>query len=139
MLLSSLAIGAICLTPKAAHAQAAEVPKPDAKGDFRTARVLGNRGYYPNTYWLVTDVNRLNCRTAPNGAMSLRLEPGEVVTAVFPNKQDAIVLDKGTPWLRIKPIPALPRRASNPCFVRANLRYIAPINADFADALIKMP
>lgn len=122
-----------------AHAQVAEVPSANAKGDFNTARVLGNRGYYRNTHWLIVDASgALNCRETPNGAVKSRLRTGWIVTVAFPSKDgDAIVTSQGSPWLRIS-IPQEPfgsRGNSGVCLVRANTKYIAPINIDFIQSI----
>lgn len=116
-----------------ASAQVAEVPVANTAGDFTTARVLGNRGYYRNTHWLVVDPSRsLNCRATPNGTVTTRLSSGWIVTAAFPTDKngDAMVLGQGKPWLRV--IPTDPMRGKlAACLVRANSRYIAPISVDY--------
>jgi hypothetical protein len=128
-----------CLATQLAWGQSAEVPKPDSAGDFKSSLVLGNRGKYKSNYWLVIDPERLNCRTSPSGAVKLQLEPGEVVTAAFPEKGDAIVIEKGQTWLRAKTIASFFRKASEVCYVRANLKYIAPINEDVVEAVRTKP
>ena len=45
------AITALTLVTGLAMAQMAEVPKPNMKGDFITAKVQGNRGLYNNINW----------------------------------------------------------------------------------------
>lgn len=116
-----------------AIAQVAEVPRPNANGDYRTAMVQGNRGMYPNRKWLVTDSSDLNCRVSPNGVVRSQIVPGAIVTAQFA-QGDAIVLQNGSPWLRVRGTDALafPVRGQSlgTCFVRANVRYVAPINED---------
>jgi hypothetical protein len=115
-------------------AQVAEVPVANQAGDYRTARVLGNRGYYRNTRWLVVDPSRsLNCRATPNGEIKARLSSGWIVTAAFPaNKDgDAIVMSQNVPWLRIIPTDPIRVDKMPPCLVRANSRYIAPISIDY--------
>lgn len=117
-----------------AQAQVAEVPTASQKGDFTTAKVLGNRGYFQNTKWLVVDSDRgLNCRTTPNGAVKSVLMPGSVVTAVFSSQgQDAVVFSQGLPWLKVNPqVPEYASGTPGVCYVRANIRYIAPISQDF--------
>ncbi len=117
----------------AAFAQVAETPRPNASGDFRTAMVQGNRGMYQNRKWLVTDTTDLNCRTSPNGTIRSRIIPGAIVTAQF-TQGDAIVFQNGSPWLRVRGTDPLAFAAQGQtlgtCFVRANLRHIAPINED---------
>lgn len=117
----------------AAQAQVAEVPQANGKGDFTTAKVMGNRGYYQNNKWLVVDTDPLlNCRTTPNGAVKSRLIRGSVVTAVFNPNKEAIVVHQGSPWLKINPqLPGYGSGTPGVCFVRANTRYIAPISEDF--------
>ena len=139
--------------PKTAMAQYGGVPIADRQGDYATALMQGNLGYYGNAKWLILDNELLNCRTAPNGAVRSRILAGAIVTAAFRgpvNKQrlaevtpdlDAIVFDNGSPWLRIQgtaaglAFPPEARSTSQPfkpgeCYIRANRRYIAPINID---------
>jgi hypothetical protein len=121
-----------------AMAQMAEVPRPNTKGDFITAKVQGNRGLYNNINWLVVDPQYLNCRNTPEGTVRTRLESGAIMTALFSNngKGDAIVLKNGQSWLKVESIhPYGPRLNSGVCYVRANLKYIAPINGDYLDML----
>lgn len=116
------------------QAQVSEVPTASRQGDFTTAKVLGNRGFYQNTKWLVVDTERgLNCRTAPNGTVKSVLMPGSIVTAVFSSQsQDAVVFSQGNPWLRVNPkVPDYASGTPGVCYVRANVRYIAPISQDF--------
>lgn len=137
-----------------AIAQAAEVPNPDINGDFHTAFQQGNRGYYSIEKWLVVQPMtsgdyELNCRYTPNGQLRSRILRGAILTAVFQgNKRqpnlpdpatDAIAFDSdGLPWLRVKglrdeltyPVRPLTFDYLGECYVRANLKYIAPINPD---------
>ena len=137
-----------------AIAQAADVPNSDMNGDFRTAFQLGNRGYYSIEKWLVVQPMTsgdydLNCRYTPNGQLRSRILRGAILTAVFqgnkrqpnlPNPaDDAIAFDSdGLPWLRVKglrdelayPVRPLTFDELGECYVRANLKYIAPINPD---------
>ncbi|NET31764.1 MAG: hypothetical protein F6K19_07145 [Cyanothece sp. SIO1E1] len=48
----------LALLPSIAIAQVADVPQPNRSGDYTTAFVLGNRGYYTNPKWLVVDPDR---------------------------------------------------------------------------------
>jgi len=141
-----------------AIAQAADVPKPNANQDFNSIFVQGNRGFYAVQKWLViqsaeSGINgeSLNCRYNPNGEIRSRISRGAILTAVF-NKtlegrvpsphtaaDDAIVLDSnGSPWLRVigtreelaYPVRPLTFDDLGECYVRANLKYIAPINPD---------
>lgn len=135
MLLASFFCG--LLIAPAAQAQMADVPDFDANGDFLSARVQGNRGTYPHWQWLVveTDEAGLNCRNA-NGAVVVTLAYGAVVDSVF-DTDDAIDLVEGQPWLKVTANGVdLSRRVVDrtavayTCYVRANTRYIAPINSD---------
>lgn len=132
---SAIAMAPIVFATLAAtnvQAQVAEVPNPNGKGDFMTAKVLGNRGYYVNNKWLVVDFNPgLNCRVTPNGAIKSVLMPGSVISAIFSGSRDAIVLHQGNPWLKVNVQSPLISGTPGPCFVRANRQYIAPINAEF--------
>ncbi len=123
----------VLLSPTA-FAQMAGVPAPDANGNFTTALQLGNRGnVYPTRKWLVVDPDPtyLNCRSQPNGAVRLRVAPGAVLTAVFEERNgDAIVFTAGEPWLRVSGTDPLMIGEPGICYVRANARYIAPINED---------
>jgi hypothetical protein len=141
-----------------AIAQAADVPKPNGNGDFSSIFLQGNRGYYAVKKWLViqfveSEVNggTVNCRYTPNGEIRSGIQRGAILTAVFnqtangrvPNPHtsadDAIVLDSnGSPWLRVigtreelaYPVKPLIFYDLGECYVRANLKYIAPINPD---------
>lgn len=151
-------ISSLLIFEDKAIAQAADVPKPNSNGDFDSIFVQGNRGYYAVKKWLViqfvkSEVNggTVNCRYTPNGEIRSRLQRGAILTAVFnqtakgrlPNPHtsadDAIVLDSsGSPWLRVigtreelaYPVRPLTFSDLGECYVRANLKYIAPINPD---------
>lgn len=136
---------------RAASAQVSEVPAPDSEGDFNTAIVRGNRGFYVNQRWVVVPGTRrdaLNCRYTPNGEIRSQIIPGAILTAQFggpvnldggqsPNTEnDAIEMYQGSPWLKITGVAdtlLYPADRTNvdslgPCYVRANLRYITPLN-----------
>ncbi len=141
-----------------AIAQEADVPKPNGNGDFNSIFLQGNRGYYAVKKWLViqfveSEMNggTVNCRYTPNGEIRSRIRRGAIITAVFnqtaqgrvPNPHtsadDAIVLDNSdSPWLRVigtreelaYPVRPLTFDDLGECYVRANLKYIAPINPD---------
>ncbi|TYQ28680.1 hypothetical protein PseudUWO311_04095 [Pseudanabaena sp. UWO311] len=158
LLITSSSISSVMLSPHAAIAQVADVPNPDSNGDFRSAFQRGNRGFYTISKWLViqpmgsgVEDYALNCRYTPNGQIRSRIQRGAIITAVFkgtPNlhraeppepSSDAIALDSdGTPWLRVKGSQnelAYPAKPANfdqlgECYVRATLKYIAPINPD---------
>ena len=151
-------IFAVFVLEDQAIAQAADVPKSNASGDFSSIFMQGNRGFYAVQKWLIiqaaeSGVNGdfLNCRYTPNGKIRSRIPRGAILTAVF-NKtaeggvpspftaaDDAIALDNnGLPWLRVigtqeelaYPVPPLTFSDLGQCYVRANLKYIAPINPD---------
>ena len=120
-----------------AQAQISDVPSFEANGDFLSARVRGHRGTYPHWQWLVIepDLEGLNCRHA-NGDTIVTLAYGTVVDSVFEN-DDAIALVNGQPWLRVSASSLDIRRQvidqaaeTYTCYIRANTRYIAPINPD---------
>ena len=141
-----------------AIAQEADVPKPNGNGDFNSIFLQGNRGFYAVQKWLIiqsveSEANggTVNCRYTPNGEIRSRIQRGAILTAVFnktamgrvPNPHtsadDAIVLDSsGSPWLRVigtreelaYPVKPLIFYDLGECYVRANLKYIAPINPD---------
>jgi hypothetical protein len=122
-------------------AQVASVPAPNPDGDFTTALQPGNRGNVSQTRkWLVVDPDPtyLNCRTTPNGEIRSRIAPGAILTAVFSEADstagDAIVSQNGTYWLRVTGTDPLTVGTPGICYVRANRRYIAPINEDALQA-----
>jgi len=151
-------ISSLLIFEDKAIAQAADVPKPNGNGDFNSIFLQGNRGYYAVKKWLViqfveSEVNggTVNCRYTPNGEIRSRIQRGAILTAVFnqtakgrvPNPHtsadDAIVSDSsGSQWLRVigtseelaYPVRPLTFSDLGECYVRANLKYIAPINPD---------
>ncbi|GBO51512.1 hypothetical protein APA_476 [Pseudanabaena sp. lw0831] len=151
-------ISSLLIFKDKAIAQEADVPKPNGNGDFNSIFLQGNRGYYAVKKWLViqfveSEMNGgvVNCRYTPNGEIRSRIPRGAILTAVFnqtangrvPNPHtsadDAIVLDNnGSPWLRVigtreelaYPVRPLTFDDLGECYVRANLKYIAPINPD---------
>ncbi len=124
----------------AAIAQEAETPRTDASGNYSTAAVPGNRGNtYPNKMWLVV-ANQLNCRVSPNGAVRSSIASGAIITADFV-EQEAIVNHEGSSWLRITGTDPFIYRyrgqgSLGTCFVRANQRYITPVNGGALEAFI---
>jgi hypothetical protein len=148
----------LSLLPAPGMAQMSEVPIPNSSGDFTTALILGNRGYYTNDKWLVVKPPNpvqsrdygITCHDAPNGPVRSRIVPGAIMTAVFrgpanlpgytgPNlASDAIVRVQGLSWLRVRgsqadlAYPDSGRRWDElgECYVRANVKQIAPITAD---------
>jgi hypothetical protein len=155
LLVVAITTSTLALRTPSAIAQASEVPISTNKGDFTSAFVQGNRGYYSVEKWLVVEPynpadefgSKLNCRETPNGKVRSRITRGAIVTAVFkgpanesgrttPNPaNDAIVMSEGSSWLRIRgtgdelAFPVNPNTLGE-CYVRANLKYIAPINND---------
>ncbi len=151
-------ISSLLIFEDKAIAQAADVPKPNSNGDFNSIFLQGNRGFYAVQKWLIiqsveSEANggTVNCRYTPNGEIRSRIQRGAILTAVFnqtangrvPNPHtaddDAIVLDSsGSPWLRVigtreelaYPVRHLTFYDLGECYVRANLKYIAPINPD---------
>lgn len=158
LFVSCLAFSYVAFGESKALAQVAEVPNPDRNGDFSSAFQRGNRGFYTINKWLVVQPMSfsmkdygLNCRYEPNGQIRSQIQRGAVITAVFkgtPNLRtveppdpanDAIVFDSnGSPWLRVKgvenelanPVQPVSFEQLGECYVRANLKYIAPINPD---------
>lgn len=121
------------------QAQMRDVPSFDHDGNFWSAIVEGNRGVYPQVQWLVVDTDPvgLNCRDE-NGSVVRTLRYGSVMDAVFDDEAGhAIALKKDGPWLRVK-VSTLDVSTQvtdeiaemYTCYVRANTRYIAPINPD---------
>ncbi|MEO0867644.1 MAG: hypothetical protein AAFY17_04180 [Cyanobacteria bacterium J06642_11] len=126
----------LCVGATVAQAQMADVPRFDANGDFLSARVQGNRGTYPHRQWLVIepDASGLNCRNA-NGDVVVTLAYGAVIDSAFEDGE-AITQVNGRPWLKVTTSLMDVRQTANDfavsytCYVRANQRYIAPINPD---------
>jgi hypothetical protein len=158
LLMTAIYLSSVLFEARTAIAQVADVPNPASNGDFKSAFQRGNRGFYVISKWLViqpmgsgVEDYALNCRYTPNGQIRSRIQRGAIVTAVFkgnPNlrsaeppdsSNDAIALDSdGSPWLRVKGLqnelayPAKPASFDQlgECYVKANLKYIAPINPD---------
>ena len=144
----------VALGRNPAFAQFGGVPEADEYGDYESALMLGNLGYYGNTNWLVVATDSLNCRFSPGGEVRSVILPGAIIKAVFDprvNNQrlldvtpemDAIEFSAYTnrPWLRIEGNAGGLAFAPNsrqshdpgPCYVRASSYYIAPINVDAA-------
>ncbi|MGC1218325.1 MAG: hypothetical protein WA883_12700 [Phormidesmis sp.] len=135
-----------------ANAQVAETSMLNSSGDFNTAIIQGNRGFYGNNHWVVApqlDTGDLNCRRTPGGSVRSRIAQGAIITSRFtgpvqldgglrPNRAaDAIVSYQGKPWLRItgtesnliyQPAGSSRENYLGECYVRANSKYIIPIN-----------
>ncbi|WP_039896339.1 hypothetical protein [Lyngbya sp. PCC 8106] len=118
-------------------AQISEVPEPNNNGDFMTAKVMGNRGYYNNRIWLVVDPENLNCRDTPGGKIKTQLTTGATMTAIFSQegREDAIVMRNSKPWLRVRSVNPNFNTDSGTCYVRANIKYVFPINNDYLKSL----
>ena len=153
--LFALIIGGQLFLPRSsvANAQIAETSRVDSSGDFSTAIIRGNRGFYGNSHWVVApqlDTGYLNCRRTPDGSVRSRISEGAIIDSRFtgpvqldgglrPNRAaDAIVSYKGKPWLRITGAESAlifspGGRDSDyvgECYVRANSQYIIPISND---------
>ncbi len=153
--LTALAIGGQLVFSRnyVAEAQMADIPQMSKRGDFNTAIMRGNRGYYGHNHWVVapqTDTGMLNCRMTPNGHIQSRISQGAIIRSSFtgpvslenstrPNAAaDAVVAHNGSPWLRItgtdRNFVAPPAGGSNnylgDCYVRANSQYIIPVSND---------
>jgi hypothetical protein len=131
----------ICLGlhPTPLWAQRADTASFDRRGDFHSSRIMGNRGFYQQRYWLVSDPDRrgLNCRDH-RGPVA-RFAFGDVLIAhgQFPS-DNAITQVNGETYLRItsersdlllnKHISPIPKPFT--CRVRANIKFITPINMD---------
>ncbi|MDJ0713938.1 MAG: hypothetical protein QNJ54_06935 [Prochloraceae cyanobacterium] len=121
------------------QAQMADVPNFDSFGNFRSAFVMGNAGRYQHRQWLVVDTDSagLNCRDSRNNVI-LTLSYGSVIDSVFDRpRSDAITVRSGQPWLKAEvSLLDVQRRITDEiaetyiCYVRANTKYIAPINLD---------
>jgi len=143
----------LCFTASAAISQVAEVPAPDSQGDFNSAILRGNRGFYVNQRWVVMagpDRDYLNCRYTPNGEIRSEIAPGTILIAEFGgpvnldngqranDDNDAVEMYQGSPWLRVTgqddtliiPAERGNRDSLGACYVRANQRYITPLNND---------
>ena len=130
----------LLIQPGQALAQRAEPPLPDRAGNFNSSQTRGNRGLYEVRHWLVVepDRNGTNCRDPRHGMRPLtKLFYGDLLetdTPVRGGLQQAVERHNGKPWLRIR----LPhwRIASaagggtgfSTCVIRANSRFIAPVN-----------
>ena len=121
-------------------AQSADVPRPDARGDFHSSLVNGPRGAYGQRFWLVVDRDPygLLCRDA-RGRAWLALKYGSVLEAeAAAAPPPAPLLERGPTWLRVqvKPVDVLldarPRAGGlDPfCWVRAHTTVLAPLNPD---------
>ena len=134
-----------CLTacsifyPRPLWAQRADSAAFDRQGDFHSSRIRGNRGFYQQRYWLVVDTDRkgLNCRDQRRLVASFSY--GDVLMAdVPPTSDEAITQINGYTYLRIADERSFLRRVGNrisddkrfTCLVRANVKFIAPINMD---------
>jgi hypothetical protein len=125
------------------------MPLRTRSGDWATGYIHQPSGNLPTPHWLVIHETQLNCREQPGGRIRANIEPGAIVTAVYPSgtseqellgspNVDAVVQTNGSTWLRITGttpgITPLNDHYGNQltqlgeCYVRANTRYVAPIN-----------
>ena len=134
-----------CLTtcsifyPRPLWAQRADSAAFDRQGDFHSSRIRGNRGFYQQRYWLVVDTDRrgLNCRDQRR--LVARFSYGDVLMADVPLASgEAIVQIDGHTLLRVVDERSYLRIGADKisanrqfsCLVRANAKYIAPINME---------
>ena len=119
----------LVLLTSGAMAQRADPASSDQNGDFHSSLIEGNRGPYQQRYWLVVDPdpNGLNCRS--NTGVVDRFYYGDLLAASLDgNNDNAIVTVAAKTFLRV-----VDRRGIDgpvKCKVRANARFIAPINTD---------
>ena len=130
------------LSSIAVFAQRADVPEVGRYSDFSSARVIGNRGFYFQTYWLVLDKDSagLNCRPFFQSVQpEVSIKYGSIIKADLHGKGgDPIFALHGQTWLRVTVNRSVLQRdyregdRSMPikCIVRANADFIAPINQD---------
>lgn len=123
-------------------AQRADVPEVDKHSNFPSARVIGNRGFYYQTYWLVVDRDSagLNCLSfTPEAQPQVSLKYGSIIMADMEGQWvDPVFALNGQTWLRVTVNRTVLQRdyrekeRSIPikCIVRANSAFIAPINQD---------
>jgi|GEM_PF-1269013 hypothetical protein len=123
-----------------AQAQSADVIRPGSDGDFRSIEIPGNRGSYPQRFWLVVDRDPrgLWCRDL-SGRPSIALKYGSVIESVDTSvTASPIMLSQGKTYLlvRVKPVDILydarlhGRGSPSTCLVRANSSFLAPINSE---------
>ncbi len=137
--LASLLLAVTVLSQPVARAQVADVVRPDARGDYRSIRIAGPRGFTPQRFWLVVDRDPrgLLCRDR-QGRAWIALRPGSVVQLAEPEQQTepALLEGKATLLVAVKPIDILhdarfrERGKATNCRVRANSSFLAPIQAD---------
>ena len=128
----------LLIQPGQALAQRAEPPLPDREGNFNSSQTMGNRGLYEVRHWLVVETDRsgTNCRDPLNGMRPLKkLFYGDLLetdTPVQGGLDEAVERHNGKPWLRIRlpnwRIAARSGPGFSTCVIRANSRFIAPVN-----------
>jgi len=125
--------------PRPLWAQRADSAGFDRQGDFLSSRIRGNRGFYQQRYWLVVNTDRTGLNCHYQRRLVARFVYGDVLMADAPFPSDeAITRVNGYTYLRI-----LNERSDlylgvnksfngkhSACLVRANFKYIAPINMD---------
>ena len=137
-LLRSVLLFQLGIGGQAALAQRAEPPLPNAAGDFPTSQTRGNRGLYEVRHWLLVEPDRegTHCRSLDTHQPIARLWYGDLLVTDTPEHglNQAVVMVQGRPWLRVR-LPgwrllAVSQRdqRSAACLVRANARFIAPVN-----------
>ena len=132
----------LLLTAPAVQASRGFMPLPGADGEFHSSQWSGNRGPYEVRHWLVVDPDPegTHCRSLDDHQSLALLAYGDLVVTDTPERglQQAVVKVGGRPWLRMR----LPNwrlsdyqqrmnadfTASFVCLVRANARYLAPVN-----------
>ncbi len=139
---AALASLALLLWPQA-HAQIADVVRPDEQGEFTTIRVAGPRGSSPQRFWLVVDRDPrgLICRDQ-RWRPWISLRYGSVVELDQPDRQLEPMLIQGKAYLRLTVQPrdiaadARLRERGRPavCTVRASSTVLAPIQPDSLQA-----
>lgn len=113
--------------------------KPDATGDYQTSQTQGNRGLYEVRHWLVvdTDPEGTNCRSVEDLKPIGRVEFGQLVETDVKRYglDQAVVTREGQAWLRVKkpdwrlpPVVPLDQASPEACLIRANAKFIVPVN-----------
>ena len=136
--LASVLVLSLLIQPGQALAQRAEPPLPDRAGNFNSSQTTGNRGLYEVRHWLVVEADRngTNCRDPRHGMRPLtKLFYGDLLetdTPVQGGLQQAVESHDGMFWLRIRlpnwRIAARRGPGWSTCVIRANSRFIAPVN-----------
>lgn len=96
--------------------------------------VASDRGDYIQSWgrWQVVSADgQLNCRATPNGNVLHTFKRGDEIF-LDGRLGDTISMHNGSPWMYV-PYLGYPYRDANykPCYVRANVQYIAPLSIGF--------